>query len=76
MHHRHEHLYIKPGQNQLIIAVDSDQRAPGHLTYYPGDTETVALQVPFRDGIVPGHAVVNAGACQGPTDEVSEPWWG
>ncbi|KEF51195.1 uncharacterized protein A1O9_12809 [Exophiala aquamarina CBS 119918] len=74
MQHAHEHLYIKPGQNQLIIAVDGDRSAPGHLTYYPGDTETVALQVPFRGGIVPDHSVVKAGACEGPTDEVIEPW--
>lgn len=74
--HEHEHLYIKPGQNQLIIAVDSDLRAPGHLTYYPGDTETVALQIPFREGIIPEHTFVKSGACEGPTDDIGEAWWG
>jgi hypothetical protein len=74
MQHKHEHLYIKSGLNQLIIAVDGDIRAPGHLTYYPEDTETVALQVPFRDGRIPDHAVVKSGACEGPTDEIGEPW--
>ncbi|KAK5053756.1 hypothetical protein LTR84_001717 [Exophiala bonariae] len=73
--HAHEHLYIKPGWNQLIIAVDSDLRAPGHLTYYPGDTETVALQIPFFNGVIPDHVFVRPGACEGPTDDAGEHWW-
>lgn len=70
--HEVEHLYIRPGQNQFIIAVDSDWRAPGHLTYYPGDTETVALQIPFRGGIIPDHVFVKPGACEGPTEQVRD----
>lgn len=62
-----ESLYIAPGVSSLIIAVDTDTRSPGQLTYYPGDEETVALQIPFKDGNVPKHTVVHAGPC--PTGE-------
>ncbi|KAK4949670.1 hypothetical protein LTR10_011511 [Elasticomyces elasticus] len=59
-----ETLYIAPGVNSLIIAVDTDKRSLGHLTYYPGDVETVALQIPFQDGDVPKHTVIHGGPCQ------------
>ncbi|KAJ9606796.1 hypothetical protein H2200_008806 [Cladophialophora chaetospira] len=48
---------------QVLIAVDTDLRARGHLTFYPGDGETVALQIPFREGVVPEHRVVHEGGC-------------
>jgi len=59
-----ESLYIAPGVTSLIIAVDTDKRSPGHLTYYPSDVETVALQIPFQYGEVPKHTVVHRGPCQ------------
>lgn len=58
-----ESLYIAPRVGSLIIAVDTDTRSPGHLTYYPGDEETVALQIPFKHGNVPKHTVVHPGPC-------------
>lgn len=61
-------LYIVEGVNPLIVAVDTDPRAPGHLTFYPSDKETVALQVPFRDGRVLEHTVVHRGPCRGVID--------
>ncbi|EXJ68051.1 uncharacterized protein A1O5_08666 [Cladophialophora psammophila CBS 110553] len=59
-------LAITPGSpHQILIAADTDARAKGHLTFYPGDGETVALQIPFRDGAVPAHMVVHEGPCRG-----------
>jgi hypothetical protein len=45
----------------LIIA--NDVKGTGHFTEYPGDKESVALQVSFRDGVVPKHEVVERSAC-------------
>ncbi|KIW95408.1 uncharacterized protein Z519_03992 [Cladophialophora bantiana CBS 173.52] len=59
-------LAITPGSpHQILIAADTDARAKGHLTFYPGDGETVALQIPFRDTAVPPHMVVHEGPCRG-----------
>ncbi|KIW32152.1 uncharacterized protein PV07_03722 [Cladophialophora immunda] len=77
---RWDTITITPGSpNQLLVAADTDPRARGHLTFYPGDGESVALQVPFRESgsgsgsgsaaaaapVVPGHRVVHEGACRG-----------
>jgi hypothetical protein len=37
----------------------------GHLTTYPSDQETVAIAVPFQDGVVPEYEVITEGACEG-----------
>ncbi|KIX95594.1 uncharacterized protein Z520_08714 [Fonsecaea multimorphosa CBS 102226] len=63
-------ITITPGSpHQILIAADTDPRARGHLTFYPGDGETVALQIPFRRGAagspLPAHRVVHEGACWG-----------
>jgi len=55
-------LWIRQGVNPLIVATDT--MGLGHYTDYPGDTETVALQVPLKDGQVPEHVVVGNGACE------------
>ncbi|OAP60600.1 hypothetical protein AYL99_05602 [Fonsecaea erecta] len=63
-----ETITITPGSpQQILVAADTDPRARGHLTFYPGDGETVALQIPFsRDAAEgPAHAVVHEGACRG-----------
>jgi len=59
-----EGLWIEEGVNPLIVATDTE--GIGHYTDYPGDKETIALQVPFKDGIVPEHSVVSDGACEMP----------
>ncbi|KIW67661.1 hypothetical protein PV04_06893 [Phialophora macrospora] len=59
-------ITIAPGSpQQILIAADTDVRSPGHLTYYPGDGETVALQIPISGGVVPEHTVVHEGGCTG-----------
>lgn len=45
----------------MIIA--ADYWGEGHFTDYPGDKETVALQIPFCEGRMPEHEVVGAGVC-------------
>ncbi|KIW13269.1 hypothetical protein PV08_08456 [Exophiala spinifera] len=59
-----ESLFVVSGVNPLIIAVDTDLRSPGHLTFYPSEVETVALQVPFKDGRIPEHDVLYDGPCR------------
>jgi hypothetical protein len=56
-----EELWIREGAEGLIVA--NDVNGVGHFTEYPGEKETVALQVLFKDGIVPTHKVVGSGAC-------------
>jgi hypothetical protein len=52
---------------QILVAADTDLRAKGHLTFYPGDGETVALQIPFREGGLDRswYRVAHDGACRG-----------
>lgn len=54
-------LRIEEGINQVIVA--TDVLGIGHQTAYPGDKPTVALQIPFRDGLVPDHKVLHQGPC-------------
>jgi hypothetical protein len=56
-----EELWIREGAKGLIVA--ADVKGIGHFTEYPGSKETVALQVPFKDGIVPNHSVLGRGPC-------------
>jgi hypothetical protein len=64
--HEWDVITIAPGSpHQILIAGDTDVRSPGHLTYYPGDGETVALQIPISEGVVPGYSVVHDGGCTG-----------
>lgn len=55
-------LWMREGVNPLIIATDT--LGVGHYTDYPGDKSTVALQVPFKDGVVPEHTVIGDAACK------------
>ena len=57
-----EGLYVVEGVNPVVIA--ADDWGEGHVTDYPGDQETVALQIPFRDGKVPAHEVVGERVCE------------
>lgn len=57
-------LWIVEGVSPLIVATDI--LGIGHYTDYPGVKETVALQVPFQDGVVPEHKTVGDGACAMP----------
>lgn len=55
---------IKGGKNGLIIAADTaDVSKQGHITNYPSEEETAAIQIPIADGKVPEHIVLHAGTC-------------
>jgi hypothetical protein len=56
-----DELWILEGTDNVIVAADT--RGIGHYTDYPLDKETVALQLPFKDGKVPKHVVIGQGAC-------------
>ena len=58
------------GVHGLLVAVDA--AGEGHYTNYPSDKTTIALQVPFEDGIVPSHTVVDPGACKSSSQVTSE----
>lgn len=47
--------------SSLLIAADTE--GEGHVTQYPSDEVTVALQIPFEDGEVPAQIVLQSGAC-------------
>jgi hypothetical protein len=56
-------LWIVGGEGGLLFAADTE--GLGHLTTYPSDQETVAIAVPFKDGVVPEYELVKEGACEG-----------
>ena len=58
-----EQAIIYAGPNALIFAADTAAvSAKGHLTSYPSNSETVALQIP-TGGIIPDHNVLHSGPC-------------
>jgi hypothetical protein len=62
--------YVTGGEFGFIFASDvAGVSEVGHRTQYPGITETIALQIPTRDGEVPAHSVLHIGPCT--ADEIS-----
>jgi hypothetical protein len=57
--------FVPGGVNQVIVAADVDARAKGHLTFYAVDKDSTALQIPLREGILPGYVVMHEGPCDG-----------
>ncbi|EIN03556.1 hypothetical protein PUNSTDRAFT_146994 [Punctularia strigosozonata HHB-11173 SS5] len=55
--------FVVGGSQGLIVAVDTT--GSGHNTSYPSAEQTIAFQVPFADGLVPDHTVLNSGPCTG-----------
>lgn len=45
------------------MAVAVDTGGSGHFTGYPADEETVLLQIPFAEGVVPEHKILHQGPC-------------
>ena len=59
--------YVTGGEFGLILAVDTaDVSTNGHITTYPGITETTSLEIPIKDGVVPPHNVLHKGPCKAP----------
>ena len=58
-----QEVWIEVGRsNQIVLALDT--LGEGHLTFYPGHTETVALQIPLADEEAPDHVLLHGGPCQ------------
>ncbi|KAI1866718.1 uncharacterized protein JN550_007571 [Neoarthrinium moseri] len=56
---------IAGGEFGLIFAADiAAVSEHGHRTQYPGITETIALQIPTKDGKIPNRDVIHAGPCR------------
>ncbi|KAL8917456.1 MAG: hypothetical protein Q9208_007950 [Pyrenodesmia sp. 3 TL-2023] len=59
-----EMAYIRGGKDGLIFVADTAAVSiKGHLTRYPGDRETTAIQIPTADGLIPPHKVLHRGPC-------------
>ena len=61
-----DELWIMEGVNGLMIA--ADVFGDGHYTEYPSHKPSVALQLPFKDGVLPQHRVVSQGVCKPGTE--------
>jgi len=57
------------GVNGFLVA--ADVFGIGHNTTYPSDKETVALQIPFKGGIIPEHTILHKRACKSEKQVVS-----
>lgn len=56
--------YITGGGFGAIFAADTAEASDhGHITRYPGISETIALQIPTKDGKIPKHNVLHNGPC-------------
>lgn len=63
--HSREKATVHGGKYGFIIAADvPGVSKEGHITRYPGDTSTVALQIRIKDGVPPEHKVLHRGACR------------
>lgn len=57
--------YVTGGAFGAIFAADTaDDGSKGHITRYPGITETIALQIRTKDGKIPKHKVMYDGPCR------------
>ncbi|KAF9637609.1 34-dihydroxy-2-butanone 4-phosphate synthase RibB [Lasiodiplodia theobromae] len=59
--HSSDEAWVVGGGNGLIVAVDTV--GSGHYTNYPTDETTIALELPFENGVPPPYEVKSQGAC-------------
>ncbi|KAI0004005.1 hypothetical protein F4779DRAFT_81257 [Xylariaceae sp. FL0662B] len=56
--------WVYGGKYGLVYADDTaDISSWGHLTQYPGNDETIAIQIPVEGGVNPEHSVLHDGPC-------------
>ena len=56
--------FVTGGKNGFIFAADTAAvSTKGHLTNYPSNSETIALQIP-TGGTIPQHNVLYSGPCK------------
>ncbi|EJD36632.1 hypothetical protein AURDEDRAFT_188330 [Auricularia subglabra TFB-10046 SS5] len=62
--HGNDSAFVLGGANGFLFAADTAAVSKdGHLTVYPSDEPTRALQIPTANGRVPPHKVIHAGPC-------------
>ncbi|KAK2759396.1 hypothetical protein FQN54_002874 [Arachnomyces sp. PD_36] len=62
--------FVTPGNSGLIFAADTpDVSSDGHTSRYLGNTESVYLQIPTLDGMIPEHDILHMGPCD--TEELT-----
>jgi hypothetical protein len=54
---------IQGGKHGTILALDTSDVSNGHITDYPTDEVTTAVQIPLEDGKIPGHVKLHNGSC-------------
>ncbi|UNI24878.1 hypothetical protein JDV02_010597 [Purpureocillium takamizusanense] len=57
-----DELWVTAGDADALIIAD-DVAGEGHITEYPMDRPSVALQIPFSGGRAPAHRVLHEGPC-------------
>ncbi|KAI1776289.1 hypothetical protein F4818DRAFT_457708 [Hypoxylon cercidicola] len=63
-------VVVSGGEFGLIFAADTaDVSQKGHRTQYPGQTETIALEIPTCNARIPEHRVLHMGPCN--LDEIT-----
>ena len=65
-----DEAWIMEGVNGLLVATDDS--GVGHYTAYPSNKDTIALQIPFKGGIIPDYTILKRGACHSPQQIVPE----
>ncbi|KJZ73807.1 hypothetical protein HIM_04309 [Hirsutella minnesotensis 3608] len=59
-----DEAWVHGGKHGLIIAADTKEMSKhGHITRYPGKDNTVALQIPIKEGSDLKHKMLHKGAC-------------
>jgi hypothetical protein len=59
-----QEAFVLGGKHGILLALDTpDVSAGGHITVYPTDEVTIGLQIPLKDGTVPGHVKLHDGGC-------------
>lgn len=57
--------YIEGGEFGIVFATDIENLSQlGHNTSYPSDVESVALEIPMKDNVIPPHSVLHKGPCE------------
>ena len=58
-------VYIEGGEFGIVLATDVVSLSQlGHNTSYPGDVESVALEIPTKGNVIPPHHVLHKGPCE------------
>ncbi|CAI6044706.1 unnamed protein product [Clonostachys chloroleuca] len=56
--------YIGDPESSFLFAMDTAEISDeGHRSVYPGNTQTIVMQIPTVDNLVPDHTVLHSGPC-------------